>query len=54
MARVASAVGVLLAALIAVGTWLYVAGVMPPFPWNAWAFSAALWTSIGLALAFGR
>ena len=46
--------GVLLALVIAVGTWLYVAGIAPPFPINAWAFNGALCLAAVYALALGR
>lgn len=46
--------GVLLAAVITVGTWLYVAGKAPPFPLNAWAFNGMVLVSLVYALLFGR
>lgn len=52
--RVTALGGMLLAGGIAVGTWLYVAGVAPPFPWSAWAFHGALAVCLLYALAFGR
>ena len=46
--------GVLLALVIAAGTWLYMAGLAPPFPTNAWAFNAALCFTTAYALTLGR
>lgn len=52
--RLTTLVGVLLSLLIAVGTWLYVAGIAPPFPANAWAFNGVLCIATLYALALGR
>jgi len=46
--------GVALALLVTVGTWLYVRGVMPPYPWNLWAFQGVLLVSLAYAMLFGR
>jgi hypothetical protein len=46
--------GVLLAGLVVVGTWLYVAGHAPPFPLSAWAFNGLVILSTAYALLFGR
>jgi len=46
--------GVLFAGLIALGTWLYVAGVSPPFPLNAWVFNGLVLGSTAYALLLGR
>lgn len=46
--------GMALAALVTVGSWLYVSGVTPPFPLNAWAFNGLLLVCLAYALAFGR
>ena len=55
MARgVTTLLGILGAAAITVGTWLYVAGIAPPYPLNAALFNAALLASLILALAGGR
>ena len=40
--------------VIFAGTWLYVAGLAPAFPVNAWLFNGAVLVSIGLAFAGGR
>ncbi len=52
--RVVTAGGVLLAAVIAAATWLYVSGQAPPPPLNAWAFHGALLLCTAYALLFGR
>ncbi len=55
MARgLVTASGVVLAAVIAVGTWAYVAGIAPPYPMNAAAFNGALLATLALALLGGR
>lgn len=46
--------GLLLAGIVTVGTWLYVAGKAPPFPLNAQAFYGMVLVSIIYALLFGR
>jgi hypothetical protein len=46
--------GLIGALVIFAGTWLYVAGLAPPFPLNAWLFNGAVVLSIGLAVAGGR
>lgn len=46
--------GMLLAGVVAIGTWLYVLGAMPPFPWNGWAFNGLLWAALAYALLLGR
>lgn len=46
--------GVLLAAVVTAGTWLYVAGKAPPFPLNAQAFNGMVLVSLVYALLFGR
>ncbi len=52
--RLVTTGGVLLALVVAVGTWLYVAGVAPPYPWNGRAFQALLLLCTVYALLFGR
>ena len=55
MARsIVTAIGVILSAVVGVGTGLYVAGIAPPFPANAWAFNGLLAAGLVLALGFGR
>ena len=55
MARtVVAVIGVILSVVVAVGTGLYVSGVAPPFPANAWAFNGLLVLCVALALRFGR
>lgn len=46
--------GMLLALFVTAGTWLYIAGVAPPFPLNSWAFNGLLLLCLAYALAFGR
>lgn len=52
--RLIGAGGMLLAAGVTAGTWLYVVGVAPPFPLNALAFGGLLFVSFLYALLFGR
>lgn len=51
---VVSAVGALLAGVVAGGTGCYIAGIAPPFPWNLWAFNGLLWLCVLYALVLGR
>lgn len=46
--------GMLLAGLVTLGTWLYVAGLAPSFPLNVWAFNGMVLLSLVYALLFGR
>jgi hypothetical protein len=43
----------LLTALVTVGTWLYIAGIAPPFPVNAWGFNGMVLLCLVFALVFG-
>jgi hypothetical protein len=52
--RVTILAGVLLAMLVTAGTGCYVAGLAPPFPYNAWAFNGLLAACLLLALLRGR
>jgi hypothetical protein len=52
--RAVDAGAVALAAVVAAGTWLYVAGLAPPFPWNVWGFNLLLGLCLAYAFAFGR
>lgn len=49
-----TAFSVLLAAVVALGTGMYVRGIAPPFPWNVRAFDALLMACVAWPLAFGR
>lgn len=46
--------GMFLAVVAAVGTWLYIRGDAPPFPLNAWAFRGMVLLTTAFALGFGR
>ena len=46
--------GIALAAVVTAGTWLYVAGIAPPYPWNLRAFQLLLLVCLGYALLLGR
>jgi hypothetical protein len=52
--RAVTVAGILLATVIAVGTWLYVQGAAPPYPWNMRAFQGLLLLCTLFALLFGR
>ena len=52
--RLTTAGGVALAAIVALGTALYVRGIAPPFPYNAWAFNGLLLACLAYALCLGR
>jgi hypothetical protein len=52
--RLADVTGILLSVVVAAGTWLYVAGIQPPFPWSVWAFNGLFAVCVVLALWFGR
>ena len=46
--------GGFLAAVVAVGTAMYVRGEAPAFPYNAWGFNGLFALCVGYALLFGR
>lgn len=52
--RLTTWLGVLLSAVVVIGTALYVLGIAPPFPYNAWAFNGMVLISTALALTRGR
>lgn len=52
--RLISFGGVLLAALVVVGTAMYVRGEAPAFPYNAWGFNGLFALCLAYALLFGR
>jgi len=52
--RLVTAGGMALALLVTVGTWLYITGIAPTFPLNAWAFNGLLLLCLAYALAFGK
>ena len=52
--RLISLGGGVLAAVVAVGTAMYVRGEAPAFPYNAWGFNGLFALCLGYALLFGR
>ena len=52
--RVINGVSLVLTCVVALATVLYVSGIAPPFPLNAWAFNLLLLICTGWALLFGR
>ena len=51
---VISLVGMLLAAVVTMGTWCYIAGLAPAYPANAYGFNGLLLLCVLFALACGR
>lgn len=47
-------VGILLSVVVVAGTWLYVAGIAPSYPWNTATFNGMLLVCLGFALWRGR
>jgi hypothetical protein len=52
--RLADVAGILLSVVVAAGTWLYVAGIQPSFPWSVWAFNGLFALCVAVALRLGR
>lgn len=52
--RLTTALGIILAVVVVAGTALYIRGMAPPYPYNAWAFNGMVLLSLVLALLAGR
>jgi hypothetical protein len=52
--RLTPLAALLLASVVSGGTGLYILGITPPYPWNAWIFNLMVVVCLLFAIVFGR